>query len=377
MIFLLSPRWMGISRLPKGLIQAGFQVVTLSPVGSFLSQTRYAQHHFTMPAGASIADCLLKTIARVQPTLIVPGCDAAVAALRQFANANGAAPSGSEVANAAALIRNSLGGPTTEGMAESKHALVERARGLGLRVPQQAPVAALADTLSFAEAHGYPVVLKSDLGTGGKGVRICANPAEVEGGLKSLATDLGTAGNGNLAAAGIYVQQHIRGMQAMQSLSAMAGQILEHLTIVKEHCHPQETGPSSVVRFVEHAEIDATMQALLADLGYSGFCSADFIIEDTSQAAYLLELNQRPCPICPLGHLVGRDLNRALYCKLSGAPYQRSHPSHPVERVALFPQEWLRDQQSPLLAEIHHDVPWDDPRLLRALVNASCDHLRC
>jgi hypothetical protein len=36
-------------------------------------------------------------------------------------------------------------------------------------------------------------------------------------------------------------------------------------------------------------------------------------------------------------------------------------------RVALFPQEWVRDQQSPhLAAGVLHDVPWDEPDLVEA-----------
>ena len=33
-----------------------------------------------------------------------------------------------------------------------------------------------------------------------------------------------------------------------------------------------------------------------------------------------------------------------------------------------FPQEWLRDPQSPHLAQHPSDVPWDEPELLEALL---------
>jgi len=39
------------------------------------------------------------------------------------------------------------------------------------------------------------------------------------------------------------------------------------------------------------------------------------------------------------------------------------------ETVALFPNEWLRDPHSRYLTHGHHDVPWDDPALLKAYVN--------
>ena len=33
--------------------------------------------------------------------------------------------------------------------------------------------------------------------------------------------------------------------------------------------------------------------------------------------------------------------------------------------VAFFPSEWQRDPSSPFLASGHHNVPWDDPRVLK------------
>ncbi len=34
--------------------------------------------------------------------------------------------------------------------------------------------------------------------------------------------------------------------------------------------------------------------------------------------------------------------------------------------IALFPQEWQRDPDSPWLHSAYPDVPWDDPGVLRA-----------
>jgi hypothetical protein len=37
-----------------------------------------------------------------------------------------------------------------------------------------------------------------------------------------------------------------------------------------------------------------------------------------------------------------------------------------ADTVAFFPSEWRRDPESPYLVDGYHDVPWDDPALLRA-----------
>ena len=39
------------------------------------------------------------------------------------------------------------------------------------------------------------------------------------------------------------------------------------------------------------------------------------------------------------------------------------------DTIALFPQEWLRDPASTFLTSAYHDVPWEEPELLRACVS--------
>jgi hypothetical protein len=34
--------------------------------------------------------------------------------------------------------------------------------------------------------------------------------------------------------------------------------------------------------------------------------------------------------------------------------------------IALFPQEWKRDPESPFLSSAYHDVPWDEPAVVSA-----------
>ena len=46
------------------------------------------------------------------------------------------------------------------------------------------------------------------------------------------------------------------------------------------------------------------------------------------------------------------------------------------KQIALFPREWLRDPASPWLTQAYHDVPWDDPEVLRACVQAGSAEAR-
>jgi hypothetical protein len=38
------------------------------------------------------------------------------------------------------------------------------------------------------------------------------------------------------------------------------------------------------------------------------------------------------------------------------------------ETIALFPQEWARDPKSEFLQSAYHDVPWEEPELIRSCV---------
>ena len=63
--------------------------------------------------------------------------------------------------------------------AQDKRAMRERMAGLGIACPRSVTVASLDDVLGFADASGWPVVLKAvSGGYDGKGVWVCGNPGE-------------------------------------------------------------------------------------------------------------------------------------------------------------------------------------------------------
>ena len=84
---------------------------------------------------------------------------------------------------------------------------------------------------------------------------------------------------------------------------------------------------------------------------------------------HLLEINPRSPQSSYLNFGPAHDLVFALAAKLD----DRIHvPRERVagEVVALFPQEWLRDPASLHLKTAFHDVPWDDPALIRAWMSS-------
>ena len=98
----------------------------------------------------------------------------------------------------------------------------------------------------------------------------------------------------------------------------------------------------------------------------SGFFGLDFMIEDGSGALYLVEMNPRCTPLCNLQLGEGRDLIGALSAQLSGKPLQASPPVTENDVIAYFPQSWHWDRKSKLLESSFHDVPWEEPDLVRS-----------
>jgi hypothetical protein len=91
------------------------------------------------------------------------------------------------------------------------------------------------------------------------------------------------------------------------------------------------------------------------------------MIEEASGLAYLIELNPRPTPICHLGGAFGDDLCGALWEKITGSSPRTALQRAEGRRVALFPQEWIRRADSPHIERAFHDVPWQEPLLMKML----------
>jgi hypothetical protein len=91
----------------------------------------------------------------------------------------------------------------------------------------------------------------------------------------------------------------------------------------------------------------------------------DFMLEDSTGNAYLIEINPRTTQV---GHLTlgpGRDLPAALYAAVTGETAQPATKLTEKEIIVLFPGEWTRNPESTFLRSGYHDVPWEEPNLVR------------
>ena len=124
-------------------------------------------------------------------------------------------------------------------------------------------------------------------------------------------------------------------------------------------------GPASVIRRVENREISTAAETIVRRLKLSGLIGLDFILERDTGKAHLIEMNPRATQISHLLLAGGGDLLGRLGAAISGDPLRQAVPVTENDVIALFPQEWLRDSTSGFLRTAFHDVPWDEPELLR------------
>jgi 3',5'-cyclic AMP phosphodiesterase CpdA len=300
---------------------------------------------------------LLAAIERVRPDIVVPTDESSILAL----HAVEALARRADVSDRARrAIESSLGDPAHRETVRSRKALAELASSLTVRTPGHAVVRSESDALAFAARHGYPTVLKEEDSAAGFGVFICKDEAELRQAIRKA------SGNEAVFSQGLLAQTFIPGRTAMRVVVARQGKVLGGLSATKLETWPSATGPSTCVELMEHAEMKASAESIVAALGYSGFASFDFMV-DAEGGAHLIELNARPTPITHLGERLGACLCRHLYAALTGQPPAAGEPRGLPLRVALFPQEWVRDQNSQHLRDgVYHDAPWDEPDLVEA-----------
>ena len=126
--------------------------------------------------------------------------------------------------------------------------------------------------------------------------------------------------------------------------------------------------PATVIRLIENAEMAHAAERMTGRLKLSGLHGFDFMLEEHTQKAYLIEINPRATQV---GHLTlgpDHDLPAALYAAISGEAIQTAPKLTEHDTITLFPHEWISDPKSPYLTSSFHDVPWEEPELVRACI---------
>ena len=365
--------WPAAARLAIVMAHSGCEVSVLCRPGHPVSKTRVS-HRILRYSGLRPLESLRLAIATCSPDLIVPCDDLALLHLHEIHD--GASPS------VKALLASSLGPAESYSTVSSRTELLRVARELGLRVPDFARVRASSDLDLFAGRHACPWVLKIDGANGGDGVRIVRSLREARESFWSMAKPRGAA----LAlkrlivnhdpfsirpwirkSPGIVtVQEFIHGRPANCAVACVRGEVLAGMA-VEVIAAISDTEASCVVRVVDNEEMMHIAREVCSHLGLSGFHGFDFMIENHTHHACLIELNARYTSPCILQLGDKPDVVSALCAHLSGKKSASRQPGITKDVVAYFPQASRYFPNSTLLQSSHHDIPSGEPELTREL----------
>jgi hypothetical protein len=371
-----TSRWFPTARLAVAFANAGCVVEAVCPAVHPIGKTNAVGRTFPYRGLAPLSS-IAAAIAATEPDLLVSGDDLATWHLHSLYRKNQRA--GTDGAAVCALIERSLGAAEYFEIADDRAAFMAAAQEAGVRVPKTVLLAE-PEQLSAAQT-GFPAVLKANGTSGGVGVRVVHNAAEAQRVLRALQAPPLLARavkralfdhDANLLAPsllrrkfGVTAQSFIGGREATSAVACWKGKVLAslHFEVLQK---AESAGHATVVRRIEHPEMDAGAETMVRRLQLSGIHGFDFMLDAQTREAYMIEINPRATQVGHLAFGEGHDLPAALVSALTGSAVPAAPRLTENDVIALFPQEWQRDPASGYLHTGYHDVPWDQPELKQA-----------
>jgi hypothetical protein len=376
-----TSRWFPTARLAMALAGAGCLVDAVCPARHPLGRMRSVRQAHAY-RGLMPLKSFAEAIAATNPDFIVPGDDLATSHLHHlYDREHKRGKAGHWICE---LIERSLGAPESFPMVYARTAFIDLAREEGIRAPKTEVLSNISDLRKWVARVGLPTVLKADGTSGGEGVRLARTLEDAERAFRALKAPplLARAAKRALVdqdkslvwpsllrhRSVVNAQVFVAGHEATSTVACWKGAVLAslHFEVVNKR---SSEGPSSVVRLIENAEMSAAAEKMVRRLSLSGIHGFDFMLEADTGNAHLIEINPRATQV---GHLAlgpGHDLPAALYSAVSGEPFRAAPKATEKDTITLFPQEWMRDPASSFLISGYHDVPWEEPELLRACVH--------
>ncbi len=364
-LIVSTSRWFSTGRLAMAFAAAGCRVDAVCAKAHPLKHTKAVGRIFRLRSFAPRRS-IARAISIAKPNLLLPTDDLATRYLHNLYH--GERRARKLEAFIATVIEQSLGDPENFPVLDGRAPFMTVAAEEGIRIPKTKNLTNLHEFESCLTELEFPVVLKADRTSGGTGVRLVHTAQEAKRALKELQVRR-TVFQRLARGTDVMAQSFISGRDVISEVACWRGRVLAsvHFEVLQKQ---YVRGPASVLRRIENAEISAAIEKIARRLGLSGLHGFDFILEEGSGNAYLLEINPRATQI---GHLTlgpDHDLPAVLSSAVSGNPVRLAPQITENETIALFPQEWVRDPQSVFLRMGHHDVPWEDPEFIHACVRS-------
>jgi hypothetical protein len=245
----------------------------------------------------------------------------------------------------------------------SRSGVAENARAAGVDAPE---TMVITDPAVLRE---FPVVLKTDGSSGGRGVavveqaslarswraisrppapHVAVKRALVNRELHSLAATV------SRRRPIVNAQGFRAGRDAIATVACRDGELLS-LVCLEVVLAEEVRGPSAVVRVIDHSGMAEAARRIVRHFGLSGFCGLDFVI-DSDGTAWLVELNARVTPTCHLLFDAPRPIGQvlALFPFEHGACAYADCVDVPVRAPLLAERgrQFLARQQHPVLRRV-------------------------
>jgi hypothetical protein len=373
-------RWFSAARLAIAFSDIGCNVEMVGPRGHPAVKTRALRHRYSF-RGLAPSASFHAAIKEGEPDLIVP-CDdlSAIHLHRLYLELS---QPGKAETPAMAVLRRSLGPPASFPILESRSDLMALARSLGVRVPEYSVVT--RDNLTeWLSRNGLPAVLKADGSAGGRGVQVVRTVSRAQEAFAELSAPPLAARAIKRAlfdqdrtlltpwiqrrAPVVNAQVLVPGRDATISVACWEGEIVAAIAV--EVIKTQSPGgPSSVLRLIDSPEMSRSAEKIVNKLGLSGLLGFDFILGEQNGCATLIEMNARATQICHLPMGTHHDLPVAISAMAGGETIPATKRISDRDFIALFPQEWHSDPTSGYITTAYHDVPWQEPRLVKACID--------
>lgn len=368
--------WPFPARLAMAFAAAGHRVEAVCPAHHPLlkvkSVARWHKYNAIRPlAGLEAA------ITRSEAAIIIPCDDRSVFHLHElYKKLPAASP-------AARMIEQSLGSEKGYSVSEQRREFIDLAREEGLSAPEMLTVETPAELRAALEHVGLPAVMKVDGTWGGLGVQVIHSFEEAETAFQRFLRPLSLVKalkrllinrdpfhfepwfKGQ--AAKVNIQRFVDGRPANSAVLCWDGQVLANINVEVLRSRGV-IGNSTIVKAIDSPQMLEASKRLARRMGLSGFHGFDFLIENGTGEAHLIEMNPRSTPLSHMSLGPGRDLVSALSAKLTGQLPSSAGLVIANQVIAYFPQAWLLDAKALALENAYHDVPWEEPDLVRELI---------
>jgi hypothetical protein len=246
----------------------------------------------------------------------------------------------------------------------TKAGFVDATRAAGVPIPDSRVCTDLDAARTAAADMGYPVMLKTSVGSAGDGVAKARDQRELDAVFARFA-----------ARPPLVVQKFLPGQLGLTEMLFDHGRPICWWPTFKPLVYPEPFGPSCVRVLLDQAGIDRMepiVHKIGAMTGFHGLCAIDWIVDEAGDFR-VIEFNPRPTPGAHLAKLAGEDVSLAVADMLAGKclpqrPRQTKYTHRPVYMFPQYLKRAMREHPASLRHFLPfaglHDFPWAEPWLL-------------